>query len=369
MSVHPDSPIVLEASDLQVDVGGQSLLDVDSLALHRSRVLAVMGPNGSGKSTLVRVLGLLQNPTRGTIKLFGSAVTRRSNVRRLRRRMGVVFQQSLLLNASVRSNVESGLKIRGVGRDYVDALVGEWLEKLRIAELADRPAYTLSAGEAQRTSLARAFVTQPEILLMDEPFSMLDTPTREQLMWEVAQLLRRSAAATLFVTHDRDEALAIGDDLAVLMDGCIVQSGSVESVFARPLDLRVADFVGVENVIPGTVAEVDAGLATVQIGSVKVDVVAQVEEGGSVHVCVRPENVVVALASTAAETSARNEFTGEIVRIRPLGSQLRVEVNCGFELIAYVTRASAEELRFARGSKVAVSFKASAAHLTPRGIG
>ncbi len=366
MSAQLDNSPALEAHGLQVDADGRRILDVDSLALHRGKVLTVMGPNGSGKSTLVRVLALLQKPSRGTLRLFWSAVDWRSNLRHLRRRMSVVFQQPLLLSGSVRTNVALALKTRGVRRDRAEPLIDEWLERLRISELANRPAYTLSAGEAQRTSLARAFAAQPEILLLDEPLSMLDTPTREQLLREVAKLLRGSTAATLFVTHDRSEALAIGDELAILMDGRIVQTGSVESVFGRPLDSRLADFVGVENVIPGTVDNIDAGIATVRIGTAQAEVVAQGETGSDVHVCVRPEDVVLALPPTAAKTSVRNSFAGEVLTLHPHGSQLRIELECGFGLIAYVTRRSAEELGLQRGTKVISSFKASAAHLISR---
>ncbi len=357
---------LLEARELQVDAGQQRVLDVRTLDLHAGRVLTVMGPNGAGKSTLVRVLALLQSPSRGALRIFGSEVTRRTKHRDLRRRMSVVFQQPLLLSGSVQNNVAEGLKIRGLGRAESNRRVSEWLERLRVPHLADRPAHTLSMGEAQRVSLARAFAVSPEILLLDEPFAMLDVPTREELVREVAGLLREAAAATLFVTHDRDEAQAIGDELAVMMDGRIVQHDSVQSVFWRPISPDVAAFVGVDNVIPGRVEAVQDGLAAVRIGPATAQVVAQAAPGASVLLCVRPADVALTLPADVTRSSVRNAFRGRVTAVNPQGSQLRLDLDCGFNLIAYITRLSADELGLQPGTAVVASFKASSAHLIVR---
>ena len=356
---------VAEAWDLRVEFDEKLALDVASIRLDPGRVLTVMGPNGSGKSTLVQVLGLLRTPNSGRIRLFGQDVTRGSDRKQLRRRMGMVFQSSLLLSGSVRKNVVSGLRIRGVGRKEAARRAGEWMERLRISQLADQAVHTLSAGEAQRTSLARAFVLEPELLLLDEPFSALDVPTREQLLRETATILHEAAGATLFVTHDRVEALTISDELAVLIDGRIAQQGAPEEVFGQPADPRVADFVGVENVIPATVVDAKDGVVFVRAGDCEVQVVDDMPVGRQVHLCMRPEHVALA-KSAGINTSVRNAFAGTITAVSPHGSQMRVEVDCGFRVVAYITRLSTNELGLRPGVDVIASFKASAAHLIER---
>ncbi len=359
-----DDPIA-EGRDLLVGFNGEIALDVDSIRLEPGRVLTVMGPNGSGKSTLVQVLGLLRTPEAGSLRLFGQNITRKSDRKLLRRRMGTVFQAPLLLSGSVLKNVLAGLRIRGVDRKEAERRARQWMERLQIGKLADRAVHTLSAGEAQRTSLARAFVLEPELLLLDEPFSALDVPTREQLLRETASILRETAGATLFVTHDRVEALTISDELAVLIDGKIAQQGPPEEVFGKPVDARVAEFIGVENVIPAAVVSTEDGVAHVRAGQHEVQVVDDTPMGTDVHLCMRPEDVALA-KSAETNTSVRNAFAGTIAAVTPHGSQVRVEVDCGFRLVAYITRLSTDELGLRPGVEVVASFKASAAHLIER---
>ncbi len=359
-----DDPIA-EGRDLLVNFDGKVALDVASIRLEPGRVLTVMGPNGSGKSTLVQVFGLLRKPCAGSLRLFGQDITRKTDLKPLRRRMGMVFQAPLLLSGSVLKNVLSGLRIRGVNRAEAERRARDWMERLQIDRLADQAVHTLSAGEAQRTSLARAFVLEPELLLLDEPFSALDVPTREQLLRETASILRETAGATLFVTHDRVEALTISDELAVLIDGKIAQQGPPEEVFGKPVDARVAEFVGVENVIPATVVGAEDGVAHVRAGEHEVQVVDDLPVGAQVHLCMRPEDVALA-KSAGTNTSVRNAIAGTIAAVTPHGSQMRVEIDCGFPLVAYITRLSTEELGLRPGVDVVASFKASAAHLIQR---
>ncbi len=356
---------VAEGRDLLVSFGDKTALDVASIRLEPGCVFTVMGPNGSGKSTLVQVLGLLRTPRSGSLRLFGQDITGKTDRKLLRRRMGMVFQAPLLLSGTVKKNVLSGLRIRGVDREEGERRAREWMERLQISQLAERAVHTLSAGEAQRTSLARAFVLEPELLLLDEPFSALDVPAREQLLRDTATILQETASATLFVTHDRVEALTISDDLAVLIDGKIAQQGPPEEVFGKPVDARVADFVGVENVIPATVVSAESGVAHVRAGEHEVQVVDDMPAGTDVHICMRPEDVALA-KSAGTNTSVRNAFAGTIAAVTPHGSQMRVEIDCGFRLVAYITRLSTEELGLRPGVEVVSSFKASAAHLIER---
>jgi tungstate transport system ATP-binding protein len=204
----------------------------------------VLGPNGAGKSTLLRVLGLLEIPTLGTVRV-GGEVARPARALVLRRRMASAFQEPLLADTSVLNNVMLGLRFRRVAAPQQRARALHWLDRFGIASLGARQARTLSGGEAQRTALARALVLEPDLLLLDEPFSALDQPTRETLLGELGQILREDARTTVLVTHDRGEALALSDRVAVMMDGRVLQMDETARVFRAPVSEEVARFVGV----------------------------------------------------------------------------------------------------------------------------
>ena len=232
----------VRVSGLVVRRGGRVVLDVERLELRRGEILALVGPNGAGKSTLVTALALLERPAAGSISLDGVPVDWRRRLLAARRRLAIVFQEPLLFDTTVAENVATGLKLRGVARSEREPLVERWLSRLGIAHLARRQARTLSGGEAQRTSLARALVLAPELLLLDEPFAALDSPTREALTDDLLPLLRETATTTVLVTHDRDEALEMGDRLGVILDGRLVQVDSPETIVAAPANEAVAAF-------------------------------------------------------------------------------------------------------------------------------
>lgn len=215
-------------------VGAQStVLDIPALHVTEGEVLGLIGPNGAGKSTLLRVLALLQ-PGAATYELDGQPVDPRRDGLRLRRQMGVVFQDPLLLNASVAANVAVGLRLRRIPRRELVARVEEWLQRLGIAHLAQRRAHTLSGGEAQRAALARALVLRPRILFMDEPFAELDALTRQPLILELRQLIRETGVTVAFATHDFLEIMLLADRVAVLERGRVVQEGAPREVYLKP---------------------------------------------------------------------------------------------------------------------------------------
>ena len=348
--------------------GRRTVLTVPELDVPAGEVLAVLGPNGAGKSTLVQTLALLERPATGEVLFDGAPVRGRELA--YRRRMAVVFQEPLLLHGSVRDNVALGLRLRGVGRAERARRAGRWLERLGIADLAQRPAHALSGGEAQRTSLARALALEPEVLLLDEPLTGLDAPSRQRLIADLARLLREMRLTSVFVTHDRDEALHLADRVAVLIGGRLRQAGAVEEVFARPADPDVAAFVGVETVVQGRITGCEEGLVTVQAGAATIAAAVVAAEGETVFVCIRPEDIVLAPAPLAeSPSSARNRLVGRVTAALPAGGQRRVELDCGFPLVALVTRRSAEELGIVPGATLAASFKATAVHVIPHGQG
>ena len=356
---------VVELSGVRVIYGGATVLDVPSLEVREGEILAVVGPNGSGKSTLLRVAGLLERPTQGAVRFRERPVDAASSLAE-RRRMGTVFQHPLLADMTVAQNVALGLKFRGVA-DERGARVERWLERLGIAPLRDQRARTLSGGQAQRVALARALVLEPEALLLDEPFSGLDAPSRAELLPELASLLRHDRVTTVLVTHDRGEAQALGDRVAVLMAGRIAQLDETARVFHAPASEDVARFIGVETLVTGTVLARDAGVTVVEVAGRKLQLAADARVGDRVRLGLRPEDVTLLLAGeTASLSSARNYLAGMIVRVTPSTPAVRVVVDVGFPLVATVTARSVTELGLTEGARIVAAFKASAVHLVGR---
>ncbi len=194
----------LRVLGLVVRRGKRVVLEIDALDLERGEILALVGPNGAGKSTLVTALALIERPAAGTIESDGEPVDWRRGALLARRRLAIVFQEPLLFDTTVFENVATGLKLRAISGKERTPRIEHWLDRLGIRDLAGRQARTLSGGEAQRASLARALVLEPELLLLDEPFAALDPPTRERLVDDLLPLLRETATTTVLVTHDRD---------------------------------------------------------------------------------------------------------------------------------------------------------------------
>jgi tungstate transport system ATP-binding protein len=338
------------------------VLDVAHLDVPRGETLAVIGPNGAGKSTMLLQLALLERPASGEV-LFAGGRTRGRELT-LRRRMAVVFQDPLLLDRSVRANVEAGLQLRGVPRGERRARAERWLARFGVGALAGRNARSLSGGEAQRTSLARAFALEPEVLLLDEPFSALDQPTRAALIDDLASVLADTPLTAVLVTHDHDEAARLGDRVAVLIDGRIRQQGAPSEIFGSPADEEVAAFVGVETIFEADVIERRDGIVALRAGPHRIEAVDAGEMARAL-VCLRPEDVSIGPPSEEA-SSARNHIAGRVRRITPSGASVRVELECGFRIVAQITRRSLEELRLDAGMDVVASFKATAVHLIRR---
>jgi len=359
--VNPESPL-LEAQDLSVLRGGVQVLEVPALALRAGSVLALIGPNGSGKTTLLKALACLEEPAAGGLRFRGRPLASRADREAYRKEVTMVFQQPLLFDTTVARNLDAGLRLRGVpGADREGRVLAE-ARRFGIEHLLGRQARKLSGGEAQRASLARAFVLQPQILFLDEPFSALDPPPREALMDDLGAALRQTRTTAVLATHDRMEALQLADRMSVLHQGRIIQSGTGPEVINQPVNEFVAGFVGMETVLPGRVTASGMGLCRVAVAAMEVEAVGDPGLGEAVLVCVRPEQVTLSLHA-AAGTSARNSFPGTVTRIVARGPFFKVELDCGFWIAALVTPRSLEELALGPGVAVVASFKATAVHL------
>jgi tungstate transport system ATP-binding protein len=352
---------LLTLRDVAVHHGEHVALHDASLEVYVGDVLALIGPNGAGKSTLLRVMGMLQRPDNGTV-LFRGENALNGNSLELRRRIATVFQEPLLLNATVHQNSALGLKLRGMGRVEIDRRLGPWLQKLSIAHLATRSARTLSGGEAQRTSLARALVLEPELLLLDEPFSALDPASREALLQDFQGIVKETGITTVFVTHDRDEAFALANRVGVLDQGYLLQIGSREDVFLRPETESVAEIVGIENRLAGVVETSDGDYITVKISDVRIHAKGRLSTGTTVVVCIRPEEVSLSLAP--CEANDQNRLTGKVIAVSPGMIHHRISLDCsGFNLIALVDRKESFDRNLTDGDKLAVVFSPNAVHV------
>ncbi len=233
---------LIQIRNLTMQRNHRETLRVDALEIPRGETLAVVGPNGSGKSTFLLALARLLNPASGEILFEGRSLTQWDELK-YRRKISFVFQDPLLLDMTVEQNVGLGLKFRGASKDEARARIMKWLKQLGIESLAKRRAGQLSGGEAQRVSLARAFVLEPELILLDEPFSSLDPPTRAKLLDELSALLMEDHRTAIFVTHNLKEAAQLGSRVAVIVEGKLRQVGPARQIKAKPADETVAAFL------------------------------------------------------------------------------------------------------------------------------
>ncbi|MBN2106858.1 MAG: ABC transporter ATP-binding protein [Deltaproteobacteria bacterium] len=357
--------ILLEVKHIEVRRGGVRVLEVPQFSLRQGEVVCLVGPNGSGKSTLLLTLCCLLERQAGALLFKSLPVAGRRSILEFRRSTATVFQEPLLFDTTVYDNVASGLKIRGLSRQEIRLRVEQNLDRFRIGHLAGRAARKLSGGEAQRASLARALATEPEILFLDEPFSALDPPTREALLDDLEGIFRDTGIAVVMASHDQAEALRLADTMAVMRQGRLAQVGAPADVMNFPADEFVASFVGMGTVLKGRVLQTEQDTVQVAIGDKIIECVGQAAAGRQVILCVRPENVTLALPGCHDGDSARNHFSGTIARIIPMGHFLKVELDCGFFLSTHITHHSREALGLAEGSAVAASFKATAVHMIP----
>jgi molybdate transport system ATP-binding protein len=351
--------------------GGPRIECALSLPAEGGSVTVLFGPSGAGKTTILRCLAGLERPDRGTIR-FGDDVwfdsERGIDLPPQRRRAGLLVQDyALFPHLTVAANVGYGLGTLDAAAQK--ARVAETLALLRIEALAGRRPAQLSGGEKQRVALGRALAPRPRVLLLDEPLSALDAPTREALRSDLRRLLSGLSRPTLLVTHDRLDALALGDRMAVIAHGRLRQVGPIEDVFSRPADLGVARAVGVETVVAARVVERPSeGLVTVQVGETLLTAVDPGDLAEAALACIRAEDVVLE-RGPIGQVSARNRLEGTVSSVTPEGPLVRIVLDCGFALSALVTRQACRDLGIAEGERLTAFVKTPSVHLIGRGPG
>jgi len=358
---------------LRVDVvrrfpGGVAITPSLDVRLPGGSMLVLFGPSGAGKSTILRTLAGLDRPQQGRVTFHGDVwfdSTAGTWVPPQLRRAGYVTQAPTLFpHLTVRQNIAYGAPDAA----SPDRRVEELARMCQVGELLDRRPREISGGQYQRVALARAMAARPRLMLLDEPFASLDFATRTRLRSDLRSLLRQWQVPTVLVTHDRTDALALGDRMAVIAGGVVRQSGTTAEVFSRPLDIEVAGALGVETIVPALVESIDSNVALLRVGSGLLRASAQdgIAAGARVFACIRAEDVVLERAP-AAVSSARNHLDALVSSVVPEGAADRVTLDCGFPLDALVTRQAREELGITVGARVVASLKATAVHVVVRG--
>ncbi|MCK5654331.1 MAG: ABC transporter ATP-binding protein [Dehalococcoidia bacterium] len=347
---------MIEIKKLTVNLG-DFLLDGIDLGVEKGEYFIILGPTGAGKTVLLEAIAGLHPIKMGEIWLDGREVTK---LEPEKRGIGFVYQDyALFPHLTVKGNLLFGLKQRKWPKEERGRVM-EWLaELLGITPLLERSTDTLSGGERQKVALARALSTSPQVLLLDEPLSALDPQHREGVQQELRQIHRRLKQTIIHVTHDFEEAIALGDRIAVLGAGHILQIGTPEEIFRQPNSEFVARFAMTRNIFTGEVRGGDGGPAVIAIGGAEFEVVTELR--GRLHASLRPEDILVSREPLIS--SARNSLRGTITRIADRGATLYLTVSTPPDFVCLVTRRSFEELGLAEGGEVYVTFKASAVHI------
>ncbi len=346
----------LSVRGLEAEAGEFRLAEVD-LSAAGGEYLVILGPTGAGKTILLEAIAGMRRIRRGKIILSGEDVT---HLPPEKRGIGFVYQDyALFPHLSAFDNIAFGLRLRRVKRPEVDRRVRAISRLIGIEDLLPRAIDGLSGGEKQRVALARALVISPRALLLDEPLSALDPQYREELQRVLARIHRELSPTTVHVTHDFEEAVSLGDRVAVMEGGKIVQAGTVHEIFRRPNSPFVARFVGARNVFSGEVIEGEDEEAKFRVDGAAISVVTDLR--GPAHAAVRPEDILISRAPL--QSSARNSFRGRITEIVDRGMISYVRVNVPPEFICAITRQSITQMDLNAGMEVYISFKASAVHV------
>ncbi len=355
----------LQISNLSKTYDRRSVLSGVNLSVDKGETCAVIGPTGAGKTTLIRLIDLLDTPSSGRILFDSIDVTASGRAgNSARRRMALVQQKPVVFKMNVFGNIACGLKWRHQRKDVIWSKVNDVLEIVGMGDYRERDARTLSGGEMQRVAIARALVIEPELLLLDEPTANLDPVSVSKIEEVLAHIIKERKTTILMSTHDMSQGQRLADKVGVLVNGELLQVGSPNEIFCAPANRKVAEFVGVENILAGKVLRQESGLAIIDVKGREIQAVTELQPGEDVYVMIRPEEIT--LARDRDTSSARNVFEGRINKVVLLGPLARVEVDCGFPLLGVLTSASAQELKLTIGKPIYLSFKATAIHIVKR---
>jgi len=354
----------IQIDGLSLSVTDFSLHDIE-LKIGKGEYFVLLGPTGAGKSVLLEAIAGILPIDAGRIVMDGREI---SKLPPERREIGFVYQDyALFPHLNVEKNIGFGLPRPGSGKKVREDWISEISALLKIDHILERKPRGLSGGEKQRVAMARALAIKPKILLLDEPLSALDPENREIVQNKLQQIHNELGTTTLHITHDFEVAAALADQVGVIMDGRIVQTGSTKQVFRHPVDEKVAQFVGVRNIFRGEHIVDPRGRSYLKLDGFDLATISQ--RIGAVRGVIRPEDIL--LSQSPIRASARNNFRGVITKIDERGSFNYVSVHIpandpdrkNLELVALITGASIQDLGIAVGLEVQATFKASALHI------
>ena len=335
--------LIFKVRNLKKAYNGKIVLDVDNLNFQEGKIYAIVGPNGSGKTTLLNILNLLEKPDEGQIFFYDQEITKKSNSDTLdiRRRMTLVNQDPFLLHSTVYDNIAYGLKIRSIPSIIQKSRIRSALNIVGLSGFKDRKANQLSGGEAQRVVISRALVIEPEVLFLDEPTANIDKKHIDVVERIIKKIKKEIKTTVIFTTHDLSQAYRLADEVISLLDGKIIEQVP-------------------ENLLRGEIIEEEDSLKWFKtIGNIKFAVVS--EKVGPAYISIDPRDII--LSYKQFQSSARNSFLGKIIKIIEQNHLVKLEIDMGIPLVTIITKESFQDMNLNLGSKIYLTFKASAVKL------
>ncbi|HNR45204.1 MAG TPA: ATP-binding cassette domain-containing protein [Methanofastidiosum sp.] len=332
-----------------------------SLEVKQGEYFVILGPTGAGKTLLLELIVGLYIPNEGKILIDEKDITYDVPEKR---NLGFLYQDySLFPHFSVKKNIEYGMKLRNASKEEINEKMKELTKMFKIQNLMHRDVTTLSGGEQQRVALARALAINPKVLLLDEPFSALDENTKAKLISDMKDLHRKEGITFIHVTHSQEEAILLADRIGIMMNGTIVQIGTPDDIFYKPITKEIASFVKIENIWEGKVIERKGDEMTIDLKGKKIIALSDhFKVGEEVRLIIRPEDILIGKGNT----SARNEFKGKVTDVIKHGFYNIVRIDCGFQVEAAVTKQSIENLNIKEGADINIFFKATALQVIKR---
>lgn len=334
--------LIFKVRNLKKVYNNKIVLDVDNLNFQEGKIYAIVGPNGSGKTTLLNILNLLEKPDKGQIFFYNQEITNKSNsyTLEIRRQMTLVNQDPFLFHSTVYDNIAYGLKIRSIPSEVQKNRIRSALNIVGLSGFKDRKANQLSGGEAQRVVIARALVIEPEVLFLDEPTANIDQKHIDVVERIIKKIKKEIKTTVIFNTHDLSQAYRLADEVISLLDGKIIKQVP-------------------ENLLRGETVEEDGLKWFKTAGNIKFAIVS--EKIGLAYISIDPRDII--LSYEQFQSSARNSFLGKITKIIEQNHLVKLEIDIGIPLVVIITRESFFKMNLNLGSKVYLTFKASAVKL------